>query len=308
MINRVLIRIRVIQILYATYLNESGNLKKAESDLVYSLQKSYDLYYFLLLLLVEITDTYKKRIDTRKAKLLPSEQDINPNTKLVENLFINQLRSCDSFTKYLTERPLSWSEYDIFIKNLLEKILKSSIYQEYSSNTISDYQQDKDFWKKVFKTIICKDEQLEEILEDESLYWNDDIDIVESFIIKTIKFFDYEKGINQELLPMFRDDDDRLFAITLLRESMLNVKYARDLIDKYASNWESERIAFMDKIIMQTAIVECLSFPSIPISVTINEYINISKAYSTEKSFLFINGILDSVVNELKNDKKIIKK
>ena len=308
MINRVLIRIRVIQILYATYLNESGNLKKSESDLVYSLQKSYDLYYYLLLLLVEITDAYKKRIDTRRAKLLPSEQDINPNTKLIDNLFIDQLRNTDSFTAYLSERPLSWDEYDVFIKNLLDKILKSSLYEEYSSNSTSDYQQDKDFWKKVFKSIICNEEQLVDILEDESLYWNDDVEIVESFVIKTIKLFDYDKGNSQELLPMFKDDEDRIFATTLLRESMLNVKMARDLIDKYASNWESDRIAFMDRVIMQAAITEIVSFPSIPVSVTLNEYINISKSYSTQKSFLFINGILDSIVNELKNDKKLIKK
>lgn len=308
MINRVLIRIRVIQILYATYINESGNLKKSESDLIYSLQKSYDLYFYLLLLLVELTDTYQKRVDARKAKLLPSELDMNPNTKLIDNQFINQLRNNESFTSYLSDRPLSWDEYENYVKNLLDKILKSEIYQEYSSSSVSDYQQDREFWRKVFKNFICHDEQLEEILEDESLYWNDDIEIVESFVLKTIKQFDVETGNAQTLLPMFKDEEDRVFAVTLLRESMLNVKSTRDLIDKYASNWESERIAFVDKIIMQVAITEILSFPSIPINVTLNEYLNIAKAYSTQKSSSFINGILDAVVNELKNEKKLFKK
>lgn len=308
MINRVLIRIRVIQILYATYLNESGNLKKAESDLIYSLQKSSDLYYYLLLLLIEVTDAHQRRIDARKAKLLPTEQDINPNTKLVDNLFVNQLRNNETLVKYLADRPLDWSEHDSYVRNLLDKIVKSSIYQEYILSETQDYQQDKDFWRKIFKTFICGDELLDEILEDESLYWNDDVEIIESFVLKTIKQFEQEKRDKQSLLPMFKDEEDRLFAVTLLRESMLNVKNVRDMIDKYASNWESERIAFMDKIIMQVAVVELLSFPSIPISVTMNEYLNIAKAYSTQKSSSFINGILDSIVNELKNDKKLIKK
>lgn len=308
MINRVLIRIRVVQILYATYINESGNLKKTESDLIYSLQKSYDLYFYLLLLLVELTDAHKKRIEARRAKFLPSEIDMNPNTKIINNKFIEQLRNNDTFISYLSERPLSWDEYDIYIKNLLDKILQSDVYQKYSSSNTSDYHEDREFWRKIFKTYICRDEELEEILEDESLYWNDDIEIVESFILKTIKQFDYELGNKQPLLPMFKDEEDRVFAVTLLRESMLNVKTARDLIDKYASNWESERIAFVDKIIMQVAITEIISFPSIPISVTLNEYLNIAKSYSTQKSSSFINGILDAIITELKNDKKLFKK
>lgn len=307
MINRVLIRIRVIQILYATYQNESGDLRKAENDLMFSLQKSYDLYYYLLMLLIEITDSHSRKLETRKGKLLPTEEDINPNTKLVDNLFIKQLRNNIQFNKYLTDRPLSWDDYENYIKNLLDKILISDIYADYSSNPISDYNSDREFWRKIFKTYIYNSEELDEILEDESLFWNDDVEIVESFVLKTIKKFDMETGDNQELLPMFKDEEDRLFAVKLLRETMLNVKVARDMINKYAQNWESERIAFMDMVIMQTAIAEILTFPSVPINVTMNEYINIAKSYSTQKSSSFINGILDAIVVELKNDKKIFK-
>jgi N utilization substance protein B len=307
MINRVLIRIRVIQILYATYQNESGDLRKAENDLMFSLQKSYDLYYYLLMLLIEITDSHSRKLETRKGKLLPTEEDINPNTKLVDNLFIKQLRNNIQFNKYLTDRPLSWDDYENYIKNLLDKIIISDIYADYSSNPISDYNSDREFWRKIFKTYIYNSEELDEILEDESLFWNDDVEIVESFVLKTIKKFDMETGDNQELLPMFKDEEDRLFAVKLLRETMLNVKVARDMINKYAQNWESERIAFMDMVIMQTAIAEILTFPSVPINVTMNEYINIAKSYSTQKSSSFINGILDAIVVELKNDKKIFK-
>lgn len=308
MINRVLIRIRVIQILYSTYQNGSGDLKKAENELMFSLQKSYDLYYFLLLLLVETTDAYAKRVEARKAKLLPTDEDLNPNTKLIDNLFIKQLKSNIQFNEYLEERPLSWDEYDNYVKGLLENILKSDTYAEYSQNVISDYESDREFWRKIFKSMVYCDEKLDDILEEESVYWNDDIEIVQSFVLKTIKKFEYENGEKQELLSMFRDEEDRVFAVKLLRESMFNVKSSRDMINKYAKNWESERIAFMDMIIMQAAITEILSFPSIPINVTMNEYINIAKSYSTQKSSSFINGILDAIVSELKAENKLLKK
>lgn len=308
MINRVLIRIRIIQILYATYQNKSGDLKKAEDELMFSFEKSYDLYFYLLSLLIEITDTYIRRVESRKAKLLPSEEDINPNTKLIDNLFVNQLRDNEELNKYLLGRSLSWDNNENYVKSLLDKILQSDIYAEYIQNHKSDYDSDREFWRKIFKTFVYCDEQLDDILEDECLFWNDDIEIIESFVIKTIKRFDPSNGSKQELLPMFKDEDDRLFAVKLLRESMFNVKSARDLINKYAKNWEFERIAFMDMIIMQAAISEIITFPTVPINVTMNEYINIAKTYSTHKSSSFINGILDTIVAELKSENKLLKK
>lgn len=308
MINRVLIRIRVVQILFAAYQGDNRDLKKAENDLLFSLQKSYDLYFYLLLLMTELTDAFAHRIDVKKSKLLPSQEDINPNIQLRENSFIAQLKANKQMTDYLNDRPMSWNENDSFIRNLLEKILDSDIYAEYLNNQTRTYESDREFWRKVFKQIICNTEELYTLLEDESLFWNDDIEIVESFVLKTIKRFNQEEGIDQELLHMFKDDSDKEFAVKLLRESMLNAKEYRALIDKYTKNWESERIAIMDMIIMQIAIAELLNFPSIPINVTMNEYIDIAKAYSTNKSAAFINGILDSIVKELQASGRIIKK
>lgn len=308
MINRVLIRIRVVQILFAAYQGDNRDLKKAENDLLFSLQKSYDLYFYLLLLMTELTDAFAHRIDVKKSKLLPSQEDINPNIQLRENSFIAQLKANKQMTDYLNDRPMSWNENDSFIRNLLEKILDSDIYAEYLNNQTRTYESDREFWRKVFKQIICNTEELYALLEDESLFWNDDIEIVESFVLKTIKRFNQEEGIDQELLPMFKDNSDKEFAVKLLRESMLNAKEYRALIDKYTKNWESERIAIMDMIIMQIAIAELLNFPSIPVNVTMNEYIDIAKAYSTNKSAAFINGILDSIVKELQASGRIIKK
>lgn len=308
MINRVLIRIRVVQILFSYYQDNTIDLKKADSELLFSLQKSYDLYFYLLSLMVELTNTYEQKTDVRKSKLLPTQEDIKPNTQLLENSFIKQLSENKILVKYLNDRPFSWNEHETFVRKTLENILNSEIYKEYIGEESHTYDSDREFWRKVFKHIICTDEDLYNLLEDESLYWNDDIEIIQSFVLKTIKRFDKEKGSDQELLPMFKDDSDREFAVKLLRESIFNGKEYRELIDKYTQNWETERIALMDMVIMQIAMAEIVTFPSIPISVSLNEYIDISKSYSTAKSASFINGILDAIVKELKENKKIIKK
>ena len=308
MINRVLIRIRVVQILFSCSHSETTDLRKAESELMLSLQKSYDLYFYLLSLMVELTNTYAQRVDSRKSKLLPTKEDMSPNTKLLNNKFISQLSKNTELEKYLNDRPFSWTEHEAFIRNLLDNILNSDIYKEYTENQSQEYTDDREFWRKVFKQIICTTEDLYSILEDESLYWNDDIEIIQSFVLKTIKRFEENKGTEQELLPMFKDETDKEFAVKLLRESLFNGKEYKELIDKYTKNWESERIALMDMVIMQIAIAEIIEFQSIPISVSLNEYIDIAKSYSTIKSASFINGILDAIVKELKEEKKIIKK
>lgn len=307
MINRVLIRIRIVQILYSCYQNQDGSLKKAENDLFFSFQKSYDLYFYFFQLLIDLTDSYSKKIEANKSKLLPTHEDLNPNVHLLNNKFIKQLKANETFVEYIEDRPMSWEEHDIFLKNLLNDILASDTYKEYAEVENPDYEMDREFWRKIFKQIICRDEELYSLLEDESIFWNDDIEIVASFILKTIKKFEESAGDKQRLLPMFKDEEDRDFAIKLLRESMLNVKSHRDMINESAQNWESERIAFMDMIIMQTAISEIMSFASIPINVSLNEYIDIAKSYSTEKSASFINGILDSIVKQLRENKRLLK-
>lgn len=308
MINRVLIRIRVLQILFSCYQADARDLKKAENDLVFSLQKAYDLYHYFLLLLIDITDAYAARVEARKAKLLPSDADRNPNVRLVDNKFVCQLRENESLVKYISDRPFSWHDNDVLVRILLDSILASETYKRYLEKESVSYADDREFWRDVFKNIICETEELYDFLDDESLFWNDNVEIVQSFTLKTIKRFEPENGKAQELLPMFKDETDQEFAIKLLRESMLNAKEYRETIDKYTQNWESERIAFIDMLIMQIALSEILTFASIPVSVTLNEYINIAKAYSTAKSAAFINGILDAIVSDLREQNKIIKK
>ena len=308
MINRVLIRTRVVQILYSAHLCENKDLQRIESEFVLSLQKSYDLYFYLLSLLLELTETYSKKVEQGKAKLLPSYEEKHPNLCLLQNKFILQLKENWQLNDYLGKRPLSWEEHTSFIRKTLDAILNSDIYLSYSKGSDHGYEADREFWKRIFKQFIENNEELESILEDESIFWNDDVDIVLSFVLKTIKRFEESDAGGYKLLPMFKDDEDNAFAIKLLRESLLNATEYNELVARYAKNWESERIALMDQLIMQIAIAELIHFPNIPVSVTLNEYINIAKVYSTQKSSSFINGILDSIVEDLKKEKRIIKK
>ncbi|MFR9166238.1 MAG: transcription antitermination factor NusB [Dysgonomonas sp.] len=306
MINRVLIRIRVIQVLYSYYQNQDGNIRKAESELQHSFEKTYDLYFYFLQLLVELTDLYGRRVDAAKSKLLPTEEDMNPNTKLLRNRFIKQLRDNNTLNEHLKNRPFSWNNSENLLKDILSEILSSDIYSGYIE-VKSTYANDREFWRKIVKFILATNEELYNFLEDENLFWNDDIDITLSFVVKTIKMFDKDSSSQQPLMPMFKDQEDHDFAKKLLKETLFNGKEYREIISDFAKNWESERIAFIDQIIIQAAIAELLNFPSIPVNVTLNEYIDIAKGYSTEKSASFVNGLLDSIVNKFREEKRLIK-
>ena len=307
MVNRILIRIKVLQIVYSYYQNGNGDLKAAENELLFSLRKSYDLYHYFLLLLIELTNLQRRNLDSRKSKYMPTEEELNPNTRFIDYRFIAQLAENEDLMKYVDEQGLSWSNDEEFVQDVLNLILDSEIYADYMNQETDSYEVDREFWRQAFKKLICGNEMIEEYLEDKSIQWNDDIEIVETFTLKTIKKFEEKRGSAQPLLPMFKDEDDKDFAIRLFRQSLLKGKEYRERIDKHIRNWESERVASMDLIIMQVALAEILSFPSIPISVTLNEYIDAAKYYSTPKSGNFINGILDSIVGELKKEKLLLK-
>lgn len=307
MINRILIRIKVLQIVYAYYQNGNGDLKAAENELLFSLRKSYDLYYYFLLLIIDVTQLQRKLLDLRKNKYMPTEEELNPSTRLIDNRFAIQLAENEALLEYKKEQGLSWDNDKEFVKDVLNMILTSEIYKEYLQDENDSYETDRNFWKQIFKKVICGNETIEQFLEDKNIYWNDDIDIIETFALKTIKRFEEANGSKQPLLPMFKSLEDKAFAINLLRQSLLKGESFRERIDKHMKNWEMERVAHMDLVIMQVAIAELMSFPTIPINVTLNEYINAAKYYSTPKSGTFINGVLDSIANELKKEKLLFK-
>ncbi len=307
MINRVLIRLKIIQIVYAYCQNGSKNLDAAEKELFFSLSKAYDLYNYLLMLIIAVTNYAQKRIDAAKSKLVPTAEELCPNMKFVENKFAAQLEVNKQLSDFVANQKRSWANDEDFVKSLYEQITASDIYKEYMASDKSTYEDDRELWRKLYKTFIFYNEDLDTLLEDQSLYWNDDKDVVDTFVLKTIKRFDPKNGANQPLLPEFKDEEDQEFARRLFRRTILNGDYYRHLISENTRNWDLERVAFMDVIIMQCALAEILSFPNIPISVSLNEYVDMAKAYSTPKSGSFVNGTLDGIVNQLKKDGKLTK-
>jgi N utilization substance protein B len=307
MINRTLLRIKIVQILYAYYKSDGKSLPQAEKELFHSIEKTYDLYFHLLQLSVEITQFAAQRIEIKRNKLRPTDEDLNPNTRFIDNQFIAQLTKNYSFNDYLKHHKLSWVNDAEIIKILYETIITSDFYSIYMQAPIADYAADKDIWRKIFKKIILQSEALDESIQDQNIYWTDDVEMVVSFIIKTIKRFDINNGPTQPVLPMFKDEEDAEYARKLLRSVLTNETEYRQMIDNHTQNWDLDRIAFMDIVIMQVALAELSHFPTIPVSVTLNEYIEIAKTYSTDKSGTFINGVLDNIVGELKKQNKLTK-
>ncbi len=293
----------------STYSDTRTLLSDAKRSLNMSLDKAYELYHYMLLLMVEITQMQARRIEAAKSKYLPTEEELNPNMKFVENMFIKTLERHANLETYMSSHPMSWENDSTLIKNLLDQITSSSAYVDYMSTPVTDFAADCELWRHIFKNIILPSEELAEVLESKSVYWNDDLTIMGTFVLKTIKQFAKSNGEPVALLPQYKDDEDANFGPSLFMYTITNQEEYRSYIDRFIndSQWDPERLAFMDMVIMTTAIAELLNYPMIPIAVTLNEYIEIANCYSTPKSGQFINGILYSVINYLKSEGKLNK-
>lgn len=307
MINRTLIRLKIVQLIYSFYQNGGKDIKTAEKELMFSLSKAYDLYNYLLLLLVELTKYESEQIEQQEELNKIAHKEEAVSHRFVNNRFVKQLADNKQLLEYVDSQKRTWLNDADYLKKLLADIKASDTYADYMVNEVDDYSTDREFWRKIYKSIIMKDDRLSEVLEDKSLYWNDDREIVDTFVLKTIKRFEEENKENQELLPDYKDEEDREFAVNLFRTTILNDEDHRRLIAQCVKNWEFDRLAFMDVVIMQIAIAEILGFVQIPTVVSINEYVDIAKYYSTPKSAAYVNGILDAVVKRLKREKLIIK-
>jgi transcription antitermination protein NusB len=307
MISRRILRIKILQILYACFQSTDTSVSKHEKELFFSIHKTFDLYHYLLLLIVEIADYANSRIDIARQKKIPTREDLNPNTKFVDNLIINQLRNNISLKQYLTTTKLSWVNSPDLIKKLHNRIRMTSFFKEYMEDTDRNYEQDKKVIIDIFTQEIINTEGIYQTLEEQSIYWNDEVEFVITMIAKTIKAFKEKDGSAASLMVLFKNDDDKEFASTLFRNVIMHKEEHGKLIETYTKNWDVERIAFLDFLIMEMAITEAIAFPSIPTRVTINEYLEIAKFYSTEKSSVFINGLLDKIFKYLKEQNKIVK-
>ena len=307
MINREIIRLKVVQITYAYYQNGGKNIDTAEKELFFSLGKAYDLYNYLLTLMVEINRIAERAVETAQNRYNRIKVGEPPSRKFVDNRFILQLEVNKQLLDFRENQKKNWANEESFVRSLYKQIIETDYYKEYMASPESSYAQDRELWRKIYKNIISNNEELDSLLEDMSLYWNDDKFIVDTFVLKTIKRFDEANGADQELLPEFKDEEDREFAHKLFRNTLLNADYYRKLVSDNTKNWEFNRIALMDLVIMQIALAEILTFPNIPLSVTLNEYVDIAKVYSTPKSGAYVNGLLDVIAKKLMADKVLTK-
>lgn len=284
---------------------------EAGNTLQRSLDKAYELYASLLVLAIRLTDLQERRIDDAKHKYLPTQDELNPDTRFIDNAFVSALRNNPSLNSYTEDHPLSLTDDDLLLDSLLDRILASDIYRRYMDAETSDFAADCELWRQLYKNIILPGDDLAEALENQSIYWNDDLHIMGTFVIKSLKRMAAAGSAAPEvqLLDKYKDDEDRRFGPELFRYAVDNREEYRALIDRFlnSGSWEPDRLAFMDAVIMIAAIAELTHFPSIPVPVTMNEYVEIANYYSTPKSGQFINGILFSVMNELKEQGKLLK-
>lgn len=306
MINRKLIRVKIVQLTYAYYQNGHHNMDTAEKELLFSLSKAYDLYNYLLGLIVAITQEERRRVDiaTRRAEREGTE---TPSQRFAFNKFATQLEENKQLNLFMEDKKMSWENDVEAVRKLCGQIEQSPLYQEYMMSDAEEYETDRELWRRIYRTLIQGNEDLDAILEEKSLYWNDDKEIVDTFVLKTIKRFDPANKADQELLPEYDDTEDREYALKLFRSTILNADTYQRYMSETSRNWNFSRLAYMDVVLMQIAIAEMLTFPNIPISVTINEYVDLAKLYSTPKSGGYINGMLDAIARHLVDTGRLLK-
>lgn len=307
MISRRIIRTKVLQILYAHVSSPEKTITQSESELHFSIRKTYDLYHLLFAILGEISDFANERIESRKLKNLPTQDDLNPNMRFINNRLIKRLKEDSSLNDYLTRNKLSWSNYPDLIRSIYTTMIESELYTNYINSTSDDFQNDQQFCEDFFCNILVNSELMLNELEEQSIYWNDDLDFAISMVIKTIKKYKSENDRNEYLMSLYKDEEDQDFTTKLFRKAIVNDSENRKIIETYTKNWDVDRVAVMDVLIMQLALTELTEFPSIPVKVTLNEYIELAKYYSTNRSSTFINGVLDRITKDFREGGKILK-
>ena len=308
MLNRRHLRIKVLQSLYAFFQSKDNDFGRVQKEMSQSIERIYDLYIYLLLTFSELKFIGEERNEANKKKMRPSEEEMNPNLKFVQNKIIEILEKNEDLRIASEKRKVNWVgdvHREMFRKMYLQ-MRENEVYFSHMNNGIEGFEEDKAFAIALFKSDIANSPILYNFFEESSIHWMDDIDLACSMVVKTIKAFE-EDGEN-EIMPLYKDqEDETTFVNELLKKTITFDKENEALIDKYTKNWELDRIAKMDVILMKMAITELQIFNNIPTKVTLNEYIEISKFYSTPKSNGFINGVLDNVISTLEKEGKITK-
>lgn len=308
MLNRRHIRIKILHMLYAMGRSDGKTLAQAEKELFLSIEKMYEMYLYLLLILTEIRDSAASKIEENKKKRLPTQEDLNPNMRFVENRLLAQLDANKALRKSANRVKVSWMGEGELIRKFYRHLLETEEYQAYMNADENDYAADKEVVIRFFKRHLVNLESLQYFFEERSIFWSDDLDIVASMVIKTLKSFEENSDPDFPILDLWKDPEDEIeFTRELFRKTYTQAEEHTKLIEDCTENWEIERIAAMDMILMRMALTEAREFKQIPLKVTLNEYIELAKYYSTPKSSTFINGVLDKLFSRLQEDGTIVK-
>ena len=306
MLSRRLLRLKVIKGLYAHIKSESDNLQASEKSLVLSIDKTYELYIQMLGLIVDVARYAEERQEIARQKKLPTYEDLNPNRKFVEYVVVARIAESEAVQSFLSKHSLGWSRYPELIKNIYNTLIQSPFYNKYMLSSNRSFKEDLQLVTDFYVNCLEDNEVLEDALEEQSIYWSDDLGYALMIVIRTLSNM-RESHQELRLQPKFKSDEDLIFAKELFAKSALQFSQNQLYLDRFTHNWDVERLAFMDKLIMSVAMTEIVSFSSIPVKVSLDEYIELSKYYSSPTSSTFINGVLDKVVESLTEEGKVNK-
>lgn len=310
MINRALTRLKTVQILYAHYQNEGREVGTSIKELDKSLAEAYELYKHMLALLTDIRYYAERRaesIEARAQRIGTNLEGSSDDAILASNKFLQMLEQNKELQKFKEHRRELWQVGDTFLKRMTDIFTQSSIFGEYAAINDRSFEADREVIRTLYKQLMPDNEDVNQVLEENSIYWNDDRDIVDSFVLKTIKHFEADTTSDMPLLPDYDEGESPEFGHKLFQEAIARDEEIQEMIAGRVKGWDFSRVAMMDILIMQLALTEILTFPEIPLNVTFNEYLNIAKCYSSPKSSIYINGVLDAVVSSLRAEGKLLK-
>lgn len=300
-----MIRIKAFKTLFGRIVANQDSLSSAENELMQSCQKTLDLYAFVLSLPIALQKAANLKIETGLKKFQPTAEEANPNYKFAHNRFIEMLSNDLPFMKFLDQKGLSWSGHESFVKKLYAAIQTREYFTAYMENGVSSMEDDLAVVKSIFEQELEDNEELADIMEEISLFWIDDLGYVLSMLVKDIKKFARNGFVS--LPPLFQNEDDMMFAKRLLTQSLLKYDEYSSMMKEYIPNWDMERLVMTDLLLVVMGIAEAVTFETIPLKVTINEYVDISKYYSTPNSRVFVNGLLDRMLQKLSKEGVIVK-
>lgn len=313
MLNRRILRIKAFKVLYSNAIAENMSLAQAQSQLDVACEATRDLYVYMLGIVSPLTKIARERIESAKSKFNPTEEELNPNMKFADNALAKLLEADVDFKKMFSKKKFSWDQYDIFLKKVMNSIVTKEYYAEYMNSPKTSLKEDCKLFTRIFEEEFVESEDLERILEDKSLFWNDDLAYALTWCCKTLKSF--EKGESWKMPPLYQSDlisgseveSDQAFVRKLIQSAFAGYERYFSMISESVAGWEKERLFSTDVALIVLGLAEACSFPTIPVKVTINEYVEIAKFYGTQKSRSFVNGLLDRLIQSMVNEGKIVK-